>query len=167
MRNAIFVVALAAAAGAGWFVTQGSRDTAAPSQNTLRQDVAPTEAESAAAYFISTSIPPVLQIAGEPLALSTLEERMAFHGVPGVSIAFLRDHEVDWTLTAGVRDVSTGEPVDADTVFQAASISKPTFATTLMMYRQLHGLDLDADINTLLTRWQLPDHDWQDSQPVT
>jgi CubicO group peptidase (beta-lactamase class C family) len=52
-------------------------------------------------------------------------------------------------------------------VFQAASISKPTFATTLMMYRQLHGLDLDADINTLLTRWQLPDHDWQDSQPVT
>ena len=162
MKRAILVVALAAAASVGWFVTQGSPDAVAPMQDAAVQDATPPARD-----IIANSIAPVLRIAGEPIILSTLEERMTVHGVPGVSIAFLRDHEVDWTLTAGVRDVSTGAPVDENTVFQAASISKPTFATTLMMYRQSQSLDLDADINTLLTRWQLPDHDWQDSQPVT
>lgn len=40
--------------------------------------------------------------------------------VPGVSIA--------WTRTYGLADPATGRPVSTDTLFQAASISKPVAA---------------------------------------
>jgi CubicO group peptidase (beta-lactamase class C family) len=150
MKNLFWIIALAGLAAGAWFMSQGEDDS----------DASPE-------LVIASALTPVIQIAGEAAQPSTLEERMAFHRVPGVSIAFLRDHEVEWTLTAGVRDIASGAPVDEDTVFQAASISKPVFATTLMLYRQDHALDLDADINTLMSRWQLPAHEWQDTDPVT
>jgi CubicO group peptidase (beta-lactamase class C family) len=71
------------------------------------------------------------------------------------------------THVEGFRDKDQTEPVDTDTVFQAASVSKPLFSTVLMRYRELHGLDIDADINTLLTSWQLPEHPWSGKSDVT
>jgi len=92
---------------------------------------------------------------------------MEHHKVPGVSIAFLQDNKILWTHTEGVTDYITNKTIDSDTVFQAASISKPVFATVLMKYQQEHGLDLDADVNELLTSWKLPAHQWTASSPVT
>jgi CubicO group peptidase (beta-lactamase class C family) len=150
MKYIYWMAALAAAVGIYLFTSQASNDEAQPPEQ-----------------FIANNLYAAMRIAGEPLEPSTLEERMAVHNVPGVSVAFLRNSEVEWTLTAGVRDVASGEPVDVDTMFQAASISKPVFATTLMLHRQNHTLDLDADINSLMSRWQLPAHEWQDSETVT
>ncbi|WP_262694568.1 serine hydrolase domain-containing protein [Kordiimonas aquimaris] len=116
---------------------------------------------------IAVDLQPRIRIEGHPPELSTLKERMAHYNVPGVSIAFMKNHKVAWTYTEGVIDKVTNRPVDEHTVFQAASISKPVFATTLMRYRAEHGLDLDADVNTLLTSWKLPEHKWQASSPVT
>ena len=97
----------------------------------------------------------------------TLEERLKELQVPGVSMAILRNGELAWTLESGVRDIATGVKVDSDTVFQAASISKPTFATVLMKYRQDNALDLDVDVNELLTSWKLPEHVWTGQDPVS
>lgn len=108
-----------------------------------------------------------VRLAGKPSKLSTLKERMEHHKVPGVSIAFLQDNKILWTHTEGVTDTVSNKAIDKNTVFQAASISKPVFATVLMKYRQEHGLDLDADVNNLLTSWQLPTHQWAASSPVT
>ncbi|PCI63892.1 MAG: hypothetical protein COB37_03865 [Kordiimonadales bacterium] len=108
-----------------------------------------------------------VRIKGAPRELHSLEERMKFHKVPGVSIAFLQDHKVVWTYTAGVTDFESNQPIDENTVFQAASISKLVFATVLMKYREQHGLDLDANVNDLLTSWQLPPYEWEEKTPVT
>jgi CubicO group peptidase (beta-lactamase class C family) len=150
MKNIYWIAALAAGAAIYLFSSQSSQE------NPLT-----------AKHFISNNLFAAMQIAGEPREPSTLDERMAVHNVPGISVAFLRNNEIEWTLTVGVRDTATGAPVDVDTVFQAASISKPLFATTLMVHRQSEDLDLDADINSLMSRWQLPRHQWQDSEPVT
>src|SRR5262245_41022257 len=48
--------------------------------------------------------------------------------VPGLSIAMLRDGELVWRHGFGVKNTKTNEPVTDDTVFEAASLSKPVFA---------------------------------------
>ncbi len=55
----------------------------------------------------------------------TLEELMEEFGVPGVSVAVIHDFAIHWAKAYGVADVETGAPVDVETMFQAASISKP------------------------------------------
>jgi CubicO group peptidase (beta-lactamase class C family) len=49
--------------------------------------------------------------------------------VPGLSVAVVFQDQVVCAKGFGVRNVQTGEPVDADTVFQLASLSKPIGAT--------------------------------------
>ena len=62
----------------------------------------------------------------------TLEELMYELGVPGLSIAVIRDFEVHWAKGYGPADIETGAPVDVETVFQAASISKPVAAMAVL-----------------------------------
>lgn len=126
------------------------------------------------AQIVSGDVPPINEklqpnerLEGEPVQFSTLKERMAHHMVPGVSIAFLKNNKILWTYSEGVTDYKTNKPIDENTVFQAASISKPVFATVLMKYRQDHGLDLDTDVNDLLKSWNLPTYEWQENNPVT
>ena len=52
--------------------------------------------------------------------------------VPGVSIAVIRDARIAWTGHFGVRDRTTGLPVDEATIFSAQSMSKPVFAYRVM-----------------------------------
>ena len=49
--------------------------------------------------------------------------------VPGLSIAIVYQDEVVYLKGFGVREEGKGEPVDADTVFQLASFSKPIAST--------------------------------------
>jgi len=51
--------------------------------------------------------------------------------VPGLAIAIVFDDTVIYAKGFGVRDVNTGAPVDADTVFQLASVSKPIGSTVV------------------------------------
>src|SRR5689334_19728557 len=55
-------------------------------------------------------------------------ELMSEFKVPGASIAFVRDGQTIGLHHVGVKDVKTREPVDDDTLFEAASVSKTVFA---------------------------------------
>jgi CubicO group peptidase (beta-lactamase class C family) len=61
-----------------------------------------------------------------------LAERMAHFKVAGVSIAVFDNYEIEWAKGYGVLDAQTHKPVDAKTVFQAASISKPVAASAAL-----------------------------------
>ena len=58
----------------------------------------------------------------------TLQDVMRRFRVPGLSIAVIKDFDVQWTKAYGVADVETGRPVQVDSLFQAASISKAVTA---------------------------------------
>ncbi len=51
--------------------------------------------------------------------------------VPGLSIAVVQGDEVVFLEAFGVRQIDKPEPVEVDTVFQLASLSKPLAATTV------------------------------------
>lgn len=86
----------------------------------------------------------------------TLDEIMVRFNVPGVSVAVIRDFEIHWAREYGIADVQSGTPVEATTLFQAASISKPVAAMAVLKAVHDGRFSLDDDINSILTSWQLP-----------
>ena len=100
----------------------------------------------------------------DPLTLQQLMDR--FH-VPGVGVAVIRDFEIHWAKGYGVAEVESGARVDADALFQAASISKPVSAMAALRAVQDGSFSLDADINTILKSWKLPAGEFTRRQPVT
>ncbi len=97
----------------------------------------------------------------------SLRELMTALGVPGVGIAVISDYEVAWAHGYGVADVETGAPVDVETMFQAASISKPVAAMGTMVAVQEGVFGLDDDVNDILTSWRLDGDGFTDERPVT
>lgn len=69
------------------------------------------------------------------LAVSRLDsivaDAMTRSGVPGVAVAVVHGNDVLYAKGFGVRDVDTGAPVDATTVFQIASLSKTIAASVV------------------------------------
>ena len=88
----------------------------------------------------------------------TLPELMQRLHVPGLSIAVIRDFKIHWVKAYGIGDVESGRSVETNTLFQAASISKPVTAMAATRLVDEHRLSLDDDINTILKSWRVPGH---------
>ncbi|MEK6323556.1 MAG: serine hydrolase [Acidobacteriota bacterium] len=97
----------------------------------------------------------------------TIQERLKFYKVPGVSIAVINDFKVEWAKSYGVKDVETNEPVSTETLFQAGSISKPVAAMVALKKVEQGKIALDEDINNKLTSWKLPDNEFTAKRKVT
>jgi CubicO group peptidase (beta-lactamase class C family) len=69
--------------------------------------------------------------------------------VPGLSIALIKDSKLLWRRGFGVKDSASKEPVDNDTVFEAASVSKTVFAYAVIKLCEKGVIGLD----TSLTRY--------------
>jgi CubicO group peptidase (beta-lactamase class C family) len=67
--------------------------------------------------------------------------------VPGLSIAVIRGGGAIEITTAGVRNESISAPVEADTVFEAASLSKPVFAYAVLQLIDAGVLSLDTRLS--------------------
>ena len=92
---------------------------------------------------------------------------MELYEVPGVSVAVIKDFELDYVEVHGVKSKVTREPVTVQTLFQAASLSKSVSAAGVMSLVQEGVVSLDTDINDYLISWQVPDNELQDSEKVT
>ncbi|WP_457580651.1 serine hydrolase domain-containing protein [Ensifer canadensis] len=96
-----------------------------------------------------------VSFAGEPAKTRSLNDEMVRLHVPGVSIAVLDDGKIAWAKGYGVTRAG-GPPVRPDTIFQAASISKPVAAFATLQLVDRGKLDLDRDVNEQLLGWKLP-----------
>ncbi|MES2697535.1 MAG: serine hydrolase domain-containing protein [Verrucomicrobiota bacterium] len=85
-----------------------------------------------------------------PTALDKIDARMRQllreTAVPGAALAIIQDGEVSWQRAYGVKDTATGAPVDADTVFEAASVSKTAFAYVALKLCEKGTLGLDVPL---------------------
>jgi len=123
------------------------------------------EIEQRIRHIQNAILPPVL-IKGEPLSTTTLADRMAALHVPGVSVAVIRDGKIEWARGFGVTRVG-GSAVTPETLFQAASISKPVTALAVMHLAESGKLDLDADVNQYLKTWKVPPSSFTEKTKVT
>ena len=76
--------------------------------------------------------------------------QMAQQQAVGIAIGVIRDGEVAYLAGYGFEDRERKTPVDADTMFRWASISKPLTAIAAAQLAEAGELDLDADIRTLV-----------------
>jgi CubicO group peptidase (beta-lactamase class C family) len=60
-----------------------------------------------------------------------IQDAMASTGVPGIAVAVVFQDEVVHLAGYGVREVGKSDPIDPDTVFQLASISKSVSSTAM------------------------------------
>ncbi|WP_273567388.1 serine hydrolase domain-containing protein [Maribacter halichondriae] len=97
----------------------------------------------------------------------TIEERMEHYGVPGVSIAVIHNGEIEWKKTYGFVDKERTAPITENTLFQAASISKPVTAYGALTLAEQEKVALEEDINTYLKSWKLPDNEFTKDKKVT
>jgi CubicO group peptidase (beta-lactamase class C family) len=102
----------------------------------------------------------------DPHPQQSLSERMTALHVNGVSIAVIHHGVMEWAQGFGVASVG-GPAVTADTLFQAGSISKPLAAMAALHQVQEGKLTLDADVNTFLTSWKVPEAAVAGGKPVT
>jgi len=98
--------------------------------------------------------------------MPSLSKRMADLGVPGISVAVIHKGQIEWAKGYGVTRVG-GPPVTADTLFQAASISKPVFALAVLHLVDEGKLKLDANVNDYLKTWKVPDNEFTTNKKVT
>lgn len=90
--------------------------------------------------------------------LETLVPRlMEKSGVPGLQVALVREGRIIWDKGFGVKNTGTKEPVTGETVFEAASLTKPFFAYMVMKLVEEKVLDLDTPLISYLSREKFED----------
>jgi CubicO group peptidase (beta-lactamase class C family) len=72
--------------------------------------------------------------------------------VPGASVALVGGGKTYWIHGFGMRDAKKGEPVLEDTIFEAASLSKPVFAYGVLKLVDQGKLELDAPLSQYLPK---------------
>ena len=119
---------------------------------------------------------PAVAWAAEPAAvpppqdLASLQKQLdkfrADAGVPGVGVALFDRNGITWAGGLGLADVAKHQPVSADTLFRAGSITKGFVAVALLQLVDQGKLRLDARLKDIAP--ELPvDNPWEESDPVT
>jgi CubicO group peptidase (beta-lactamase class C family) len=94
----------------------------------------------------------IIQIGGD---WKSITERMAAYKVPGVTVALVKNNQIWWATTYGRVEAGGADWVHADTVFQAASCSKPVAAIGFLRLVQSNLIGLDESVPAKL-EWNLP-----------
>jgi len=76
---------------------------------------------------------------------------MEKHSVPGLSMTLIENGGIAWSKGFGVRSSESCEAVTPDTVFEAASISKPVFAYAALGLYEGSAIELDAPLDGYLS----------------
>jgi len=108
-----------------------------------------------------------ISVKGETPKTYNILDRMKVHNVPGVSIAIVKDGSIQWAKGYGIANTNTSQKVDANTLFQAGSISKPIAALGALKLVDQGKIDLDVDVNSYLKNWTIPDSKFTKNEKVT
>lgn len=94
----------------------------------------------------------------------SLKELMQQNNVPGLSIAVINDHKIEWAKAYGWANKKDKIHVTTTTAFRSASVSKAINALAFAKLAQDKKINLHQDINEVLTTWKFP---YTRDKPIT
>jgi CubicO group peptidase (beta-lactamase class C family) len=94
----------------------------------------------------------ILQVNGQ---WQSIRQRMDFYHVPGVSLAVVLNNKIGWACSYGQTRKGSSDWIHTDTVFQAASCSKPVAGVGFLRLVESNLIGLNDDVNPKLG-WTLP-----------
>ncbi|MFQ5793467.1 MAG: serine hydrolase domain-containing protein [Candidatus Bipolaricaulia bacterium] len=112
---------------------------------------------------IENGLTPATGLWGQVVESLKLTDRMDYsYKVPGVSMAVIHNYRIEWARGYGVLEAGRPDLITLETLFQAASISKPVVAMAALRLVEEGKLDLDEDVNKFLVSWKVPGNaSWQ------
>ena len=99
--------------------------------------------------------------------LATIEDRLVYYKVPGVSIAIIDNYQIAWSKSYGMLNNNGKTPATTSSVYQAGSVSKMITAAIVLHYVDEGVLALDRDVNEYMKSWQIPASEFTRGKPVT
>ncbi len=94
-------------------------------------------------------------------------DRMKYYKVNGLSIAVIENGGIQFAKAYGLSDVSTGEKVSTESLFQIASIGKVITALAVLKLVRDEKITLDEDVNNKLTSWKVAENKFTIKEKVT
>lgn len=91
-----------------------------------------------------------------------VERIMSAYDIPGVAIGIVKGGEKYYTKGYGVKNLKTKAPVDDNTIFHMASVSKPFVATAIMQLVEAGKVDLNEWVTTYLPYFKLSDERFEE-----
>lgn len=86
-----------------------------------------------------------------------LDSLLIEYNIPSLSIAYFEKNEISYIGTHGFKSMDTKEPVERNTIYSAASLSKPAFAYAVLLMAQNGKIDLDKPLYKYLKNEDLKD----------
>lgn len=90
--------------------------------------------------------PSVGSVAAQSTDEDALTRLMSEAQIPGLQIAIVSQGDVVWDLALGEVEAGSGEPVSSETIFEAASLTKPVVAYATLRLVERGMLDLDVPL---------------------
>ena len=84
---------------------------------------------------------------------------MKFYNVPAVSIAVINNGKIEWVKAYCLADKRENRPADANTLFQAASVSKMINALGILKISEEHLIEIDEPVNKYLESYGITQAD--------
>ena len=98
----------------------------------------------------TTDIQEIKTISGKTIKKSEFDKfintQMDSLNIKGISVAVINNGKIVYHLTEGITDKYTLNPIDKNTLFEAASLSKPVFAFFVMKQVEKNLIDLDTPL---------------------
>lgn len=105
--------------------------------------------------------------AGYPIPDGVMDTLRDMYHMPGASIAMVHNGQIEWVRGYCVREYGKPERVDTNTIFQAASLSKPVSAVAALKMVDKGALALDENVNLKLHSWKVPENEFTKNRSVT
>ena len=76
-----------------------------------------------------------------------IKKVMEVHKVPGLSLALIEDSNITSLKYYGLKSITPPNAIDKNTIFEAASLSKPVFAYGVLKMVENELIDLDTPLS--------------------
>ena len=104
---------------------------------------------------------------GEPEAFHSITHKMSEYKIPALSLAVIQQGEIAWADIYQNRAFSKAHTLNCNSLFQAASLSKPVTVMAAVRMHSAGEIDLDNNIQNYLKNFTLPPGKQTADNPVT